>query len=214
MNTPITLAIADDHQLLREGFKTMFRLNPEIKLVAEAENGAVLLELIEKHKPDIVITDIRMPVETCKQIVQKYPTVGVIALSSYDNDHLVIDMLDAGAKGYLMKNTDKNEVAMAVKAVYEGGNYFCDHISVNLQKLLSQTRHSPYKEKHKITFSQRELEIIKLSSQEFTNKEIASFLNLSTRTVEAHKVRMQTRLEAKNMVGVIMYAIRNKMIEI
>lgn len=218
MNTPITLAIADDHQLLREGFKTMFRRNPEIKLVAEAENGAVLLEAVEKHRPDIVITDIKMPVldgiEACKHITEKHPSVGVIALSSYDNDHLIIDMLDAGAKGYLMKNTDKNEVAIAVKSVYEGGTYYCDHISGNLQKLLAQTRHSPYKEKDKIEFSQRELEIIKLSSQEFTNKEIASILNLSTRTVEAHKDRMQTRLEAKNMVGVIMYAIRNHLIEV
>jgi DNA-binding NarL/FixJ family response regulator len=216
MVTPIRLILADDHQMLREGFKTLLRKQPEITMVAEAENGAVLIGEVEKHQPDIVITDIKMPVldgiEVCRIITDRYPNIGVIALSTYDNDNLIIDMLDAGAKGYLLKNTDKVELVKAIKAVYEGGTYFCDHVSSSFHKMLSLSKSQHYKTKAKIEFTHRELDIIQLSSKEFTNKEIASILKLSVRTIEFHKVRMQERVEAKNMVGVIMYAIKHNLI--
>jgi DNA-binding NarL/FixJ family response regulator len=218
MSKPIRVLLADDHQMLREGFKTMLRRQSELTIIAEADNGASLLTLIEETSPDIVITDIKMPIldgiEACKKISRKYPRIGVIALSTFDNDHLIIDMLDAGARGYLLKNTDKDEVLRAVKAVHDGGTYFCDSISTNFQKMLSQSRHTPYQVKELVEFTPRETEIIKLSCQEFTNKEIAGMLNLSIRTIEAHKERMQNRIEAKNMVGVIMYAIRHNIINI
>ena len=118
------------------------------------------------------------------------------------------------ARGYLLKNTDKEEVIKAVKAVHEGNTYFCEAVSLNFHKMLSQTRHKAYKTKDLVEFTARELDIIRLSCQEFTNKEIASILQLSTRTIEAHKERMQNRVGAKNMVGVIMYAIKNNLIKL
>lgn len=218
MTNPIRVILADDHQMLREGFKTMMRRQEEINIVAEADNGLSLLEVLAQHPADVVITDIKMPgmdgVSACRQIREKFPHVAVIALSTFDNDHLVVDMLDAGAKGYLLKNTDKEEVTRAVKSVHEGGTYFCDAISSGLQKIIAQTRHTPYRMRELVEFTQRELDIIRLSCQQFTNKEIGSVLNLSTRTIEAHKDRMQSKIDAKNMVGVIIYAIRNGLIQI
>jgi DNA-binding NarL/FixJ family response regulator len=218
MSTPIKLILADDHQMLREGFKIMMKKESEINLVAEAANGEQLLQEIEKHRPDVVITDIKMPgvsgIQVCRIISEKYPSIGVIALSTYDTDDFIVEMLDAGARGYLLKNTDRFEVIRAVKAVYEGGTYFCDHVTANFHKMLLQTRHPHYNTKTAVEFSDRELEIIKLSIKELTNKEIASLLSLSTRTVEAHKNRMQAKVEAKNMVGVIIYALRHNLISL
>src|SRR5688572_11356268 len=100
MSKPIRVLLADDHQMLREGFKTMLRRQSELTIIAEADNGASLLKLIEETLPDIVITDIKIPIldgiEACKKINHKHPGIGVIALSTFDNDHLIIDMLDAG----------------------------------------------------------------------------------------------------------------------
>lgn len=216
MHNPVTVILADDHQMLREGFKTMLRKHPEIDIVAEASNGKELISLVQQLHPHIVITDIKMPcidgIEVCKLITANFPATSVIALSTFDNDHLIIDMLEAGAKGYLLKNTDKQEVVKAITTVQEGGTYFCESVSLNFHKLLAQTRHTPYRSRHIVEFSSRELDIIRLSCCELTNKEIAAKLNLSTRTIETHKERMQAKIEAKNMVGVIIYAIKNNLI--
>lgn len=187
-------------------------------IVSEAENGEMLIAEVQKHMPDIVITDIKMPVldgiEACKTITDQFPHIGVIALSTFDNDDLVIDMLDAGAKGYLLKNTDKAELIKAITTVHDGGTYFCDHITSGFHKMLTQSRKSHYNQRSKVEFSSKERSIIELSSRELTNKEIASALNLSVRTVESHKLRMQTKIEAKNMIGVIIYAIKHNLINV
>jgi two-component system, NarL family, response regulator NreC len=218
MEKPVTLVLADDHKMLREGFKTLLRKQSGIELVAEAETGTQLLEQVEKHNPDIVITDIKMPmldgIEACRIITGRYPHIGVIALSSFDNDNLIIDMLDAGAKGYLLKNTDKKELVRAIRIVHDGGTYFCGQVAANFHKMLEETRQQHFKAKTLVEFTERELNIIRLSCKEFTNKEIASILNLSPRTVEAHKERMQDKVGAKNIVGVIMYAIKYNLVSV
>jgi two-component system, NarL family, response regulator NreC len=218
MGTQVRLVLADDHKMLREGFKTLLSKQSTIQLVAEAENGAQLLQQVEKYQPDIVITDIKMPVldgiETCRIITERNPHIGVIALSTYDSENLIIDMLDAGAKGYLLKNTDKKELVKAITTVYEGGTYFCDQVAANFHKMLEQTRTQHYKVKTLVEFTDRELNILKLSCKEYTNKEIAAILTLSSRTVEAHKERMQAKVEAKNIIGVIMYAIKHNLIPV
>lgn len=217
MSEPIKIILADDHKMLREGFKTMLRKQTELSLVAEAENGAILLEKVNNTPVDVIITDIKMPamdgIEACKKLQVTHPHVGVIALSTFDDEQLILDMIKAGAKGYLLKNTDKEELIKAVKSVYHGGIYYCNAVSDTFQNRVFQAD-APRKAKDPVDFTERELDIIKLAAQQFTSKEIASMLKLSARTVQSHKDRMQERIDAKNMIGVVMYALRHNLISV
>lgn len=218
MYVPIRIAIADDHEIFREGFKLLLKNQPALELVGEAENGAELLKVAAAVQPDVVITDIMMPVmdgiEACRQIKKKYPSTNVIALSMFNEDHLVVDMLEAGARGYLLKNTNKNEVLQAAKAVFEGSTYFCPSTSNKLAKMIAESKFNPYKESSPQKMTERELDIIKLICQQHSNKEIAGVLNLSIRTVESHRERIQEKTGAKNSIGIVIYAIKHKIYEI
>lgn len=196
----------------------MLKKQADIRLIAEAANGRQLVDLALLHQPDVVITDIEMPelngVEACRIINEQLPGTPVIALSSYDTDELIIDMFDAGAKGYLLKNADRDEIVKAVKSVHAGGMYYCERVSFQFQKMVAKTKHGGSSLVTPVEFSEREIEIITLSCRQYTNKEIAAQLNLSLRTIENHKDRMQHRIDAKNMVGVIIYALKHKLVNI
>lgn len=146
---PIKIVIADDHLIFREGFKLLLNNQPELELVGEADNGQSLLELIETTSPDIAFVDIKMPemdgIEACKQIKANGITTKVIALSMFNDDYLIVEMLEAGALGYLLKNTDKQEVLAAAKAVNMGDNFYCASTSNKLAKLIAANRYQPHK---------------------------------------------------------------------
>lgn len=184
---PIKIAIADDHEIFREGFKLLVKKQPELELVGEAENGKELLEVALQQQPDVVIIDIKMPVmdgiEACKILHKKFPDIKVIALSMFNDDNLIVDMLEAGARGYLLKNTNKHELLQATKAVYEGSTYYCTATSTKLTKMIAESKFNPYRNHPVKRFTARETDIIKLICEQFTNKEIANTLKLSIRTV-------------------------------
>jgi len=213
---PLRVVLADDHEIFRNGFKILFEKQDDIELVAEAENGKELLEITTLHLPDVVITDIQMPVmdgiEACRKLHEGFPDIPVIALSTFNDDSYIIDMLEAGAKGYVLKNTNRNELIQAVKSVYEGNNYYCTATSRKLTKLVAGSRNSTFKEK--VMFTEREIEIIKLICTQSSNKEIASALNISTRTVESHRERIQEKIGSRNTTGIAIYAIKHKICEI
>ncbi len=217
MYTPIKIVIADDHEIFRDGFKVMLRKQEDVQIVAEAENGRELLQLAEQHQPDVVITDIKMPhvdgVEATREIKTRWPHIEVIALSMFDEENLVVDMLEAGAKGYLLKNTHKAEVLQAVKAVYKGETYYCNATSTKLAQMIAKSHFNPYKNK-KPTFNAKEVEIIKLICQELSNKEIASQLGLSIRTIEGYREKILEKIEAKNIAGLVIYAIKNNLYQV
>jgi DNA-binding NarL/FixJ family response regulator len=163
--------------------------------------------------PDVVITDIKMPVmdgvEACQLIKQKYPQVGVIALSNFNDESLIVDMLEAGARGYLLKNTNRNELLQAVKAVHAGNTYYCAATSSRLTQLILKASFNPYRAKSKADFTERELEVMRLICQQHTNKEIADLLHISP----AHRGKLPRkntgeRPGAKNSVGIALYAIK------
>ena len=213
MYQPIRIVIADDHEIFRDGFKLMMKKQSEIEILAEAGNGRELLDLTHQHLPDVVVTDIKMPlmdgIEATKQIKAKHPEIEVVALSMFDEENLVIDMLEAGARGYLLKNTHKEEVVQAVTAVYKKETYFCKQTSTKLAQMIAKSRFTPYKPVKKPGFNDRELEIIKLICQEFSNKEIANKLSMSIRTVEGYREKILEKIEAKNVAGLVVYAIKN-----
>jgi DNA-binding NarL/FixJ family response regulator len=213
----IKLVIADDHEIFRDGFKLMLSKFPEIVLVGEAANGRELLELIEKENPDVILTDIKMPVmdgiEATKKIVELYPDKGIIGLSMYDDDELIIEMLEAGAKGYLIKNAGKEQIIEAIKTVYNDEPYYCRTTSNKLTQMIAKSRFNPYKKTTKAEFSEREKEIIGCICDEMTNKEIGDKLFISVRTVEGHRLKILEKMNVKNTVGLVVYAIKNGIVK-
>ena len=169
----------------------MLKKQSDVELIGEAENGKELIELVEKSNPDVIITDIKMPkmdgVEATKILSGRFPEIGVIALSMFDEDDLVVDMLEAGAKGYLIKNAAKHEILEAIRTVYEKGTYYCHHTSNKLAQMIAKSKFNPYKKAKKIEFTKREIDIIRLICAEYSNKEMGTQLNLSVRTVEGYR---------------------------
>jgi DNA-binding NarL/FixJ family response regulator len=214
----IQIVMADDHEIFRDGFKLMLTKLPYIKLLGEAENGKELVELVEKTNPDIVITDIKMPimdgVEATLKIAQTFPNIGIIGLSMFDENDLIVDMLEAGAKGFLLKNTGKEKIAEAILTVHAGEPYYCPTTSKRLTEMIAKSRFNPYNQKPKVTFTAREIELIELISVEMTNKEIAEKLNLSIRTIEGQRLRLFEKMNVKNTVGFLIYAIKYGLIKV
>ena len=216
--TPITLVIADDHEIFRDGFRAMAKKFPEVKLIGEAENGKELIDLVEELRPDVVLTDIKMPgmdgIEATRQLVHNKTNIKIIALSMFDEDHLIIDMLEAGAKGYLLKNANKNEIIEAIKAVSQDKTYYCKHTSAKLLQMIAKSKFNPYKKTPKPQFSEREVEVIKMICDQFSNKEIAEKLNLSIRTIEGYREKILEKMEVHNTAGIVVYAIKTSIYQI
>ena len=210
----IKIIIADDHEIFRDGFKLMLSRYQEIKILGEAENGRELIELTQKLQPDVIITDIKMPVldgiEASKKISRLFPDIGIIALSMFDEDDLIIDMFEAGAKGYLLKNSDKQDIIDAIVTVYNQNPYFGKTTSNKLIQMIARSSFNPYANKQKEEFSEREVEIIRLICQEFTNKEIGEKLFINVRTVEGHRMKILEKMNVKNTAGLVIYALRHK----
>lgn len=219
MSTPavIKLMIADDHEIFRDGFKLMLTKYPEIILIGEAANGKELVDEAMNLQPDVIITDIKMPVmdgiEATKMIIERFPDMGIIGLSMYDEDDLIVEMLEAGAKGYLIKNAGKEQITEAIRTVYNNDPYYCKTTSHKLTNMIARSRFNPYKKTAKAEFSEREIEIIDLVCKELTNKEIADKLFLSVRTVEGHRLKILEKMNVKNSVGLVVYALKNGIVK-
>ena len=215
MHAPIRIIIADDHEIFRDGFKVLLRGLAEVRLVGEAINGKELIKLTEDFQVDVVITDIKMPemdgITATKIIKTQFPEIKIITLSMFDDDASIVDMLEAGASGYVLKNTNKAELLEAIKTVYAGNTYYCTDTSKNLVRLLAQSKANERQLKQPPRFTARELQVIELICKELTNKEVANALSLSIRTVESYKENIQEKIGAKNVVGIAVYAMRNNL---
>ena len=210
----IRIVIADDHEMYRKGFDLLLRKQKEIQIVGEAENGLKLLEIIERYNPNVVITDIQMPVmdgiKACVAIKKLQPDLPVIALTSYNDDNLIIDMIQAGASGYLLKNTTSEELVNAINVVLSGGPYFSKETFVKIKRMIIEKRLNPNKPHEQVEFSEYEKEIIILICRGLSSKEVGLKLNRSYRTIEGYKTRILERIGAKNVINLVVYAIKNK----
>lgn len=215
----ISIIIADDHQIFRVGFKNVIANQKKVHLafVAEACNGLELVEQVALHQPDIVITDINMPlmdgIQACRIIKESNPSTKVIALSMYDDDGLVLEMVRAGASGYLAKNAEQEEVLSAIKNVSEGFTYFKREMTTPIVATGNCNPVNP-KGVSIAQFTPTEIALIKLICKQLTNKEIAHLLKLSTRTVEDYRRRIQERINAKNGVGIVLFALENGLVKL
>ncbi len=217
MKYNISLVIADDHEIFRDGLALMLTKQSDLSLLGQAEDGNELIELVEKLKPDIVITDIKMPrldgIAATRVLLQKNPELKIIALSMFDEDNLIVEMLEAGAKGYLLKNADKKEILDAIVTVYEDNIFYCRHTSARLASMIVKSKFDPQKKKTELIFTDREKEIIKLICRQFTAQQIGDVLYLSKRTVEGYRTKIMEKMDVKNTAGVVIFALKNNLIK-
>jgi two-component system, NarL family, response regulator NreC len=217
MKYDIRLVVADDHEIFLDGLALMLSRQEHIILVGQASDGRELVELVNAEKPDVVMTDIKMPrmdgIAATRLLVQQNPEVRVIALSMFDEEDQIVEMLEAGAKGYLLKNADKQEILDAIASVYEDRVYYCKSTSAKLAGMIAKSKFNPYKQKEVITFTDREQEIIRLICQQFTAQQIGERIFLSKRTVEGYRTRILEKMNVRNTAGVVMYALKNNLVK-
>ena len=217
MLNSIRLLIADDHEIFRDGLVLMLSKQPHLILEGQAEDGQELIDMVKKKQPDIVLTDIKMPrmdgIEATRYIRTWFPQVNIIALSMFDEENLIVDMLEAGAKGYLLKNADKQEILEAIENVYQNKVFYCQHTSARLATMIVKSKFNPYRKTESIEFTDREKDIVKLICLQFTAQEIADKLFLSKRTVEGYRTRILEKMNVKNTAGVVIFALKHGIIK-
>ena len=207
----IKILLADDHEFFRDGFNFFIKDLPDIELVDSAADGEQLLKMADKYMPDVILTDIRMPgisgIEATKIITAKHPQIGVIALSMSNDENLIMDMIEAGAKGYVIKNAHKHEIPAAIRTVAKHDFYYCEATSQKFAQLIAHRFVDP-KNPVKIKFSEKEIEIIRLICKEYSNKEISMQLKINVRTIEGFRKRVIKKVNARNSIGLAIYAMR------
>jgi len=213
----IKVLIADDHKIIRVGLRGILDKTNEVEVVAEAEDGTQVLEILKSIVTDVVLMDIDMGrtsgIETTKKVKETFPDVHVLALTMHEEQDNVIQMLEAGASGYLLKNTGVEELLAALHAVVKGDSYFSNTVSATLLKALTNIKStSKTKYSKDIPLSDREIEVLKLIAGEYTNGEIAEKLFISIRTVDTHRRNILEKLQLKNTAGLVKYAIEKAFI--
>ena len=208
------IILVDDHQLVRDGIKSLISTAKNIEICGEASSATELFTLLEDLKPNLVILDISLPdmsgIEITKKINKDYPNVNVLILSMHVNEEFVFNAIKAGAKGYLPKNTTRKEILEAIYTIVKNEEYFSEQISdLILKSYIKKAKQGNKPGEQKETLSGRETEILKLVAEGASNKEISEKLFISIRTVESHKNHIMQKLELKSVVDLVKYAIRN-----
>lgn len=206
----IQLVIADNHTLVRAGFRSLVEDIDGIEVVGEAENGREALQLIETFKPQIVLMDIAMPemngLEATARISREFPQVRVLILSMHANEEYVYQALRSGASGYLLKDSGAEELELALRAIARGETYLCPAVSKYVVSDYVRRLNQDQTPLDQITPRQRE--ILQLIAEGKSTKEIAELLYISTKTVETHRTQLMDRLDIHDIAGLVRYAIR------
>lgn len=210
----IQIIIADDHQLFRNGLKILLNSFPEFEVTGEAANGEEFLKLLKTVQADIALMDIKMPemdgIEATRRGLKMCPGINIIALSMYGEEEYYYKMVDAGAKGFLLKDSDISEVKEAILTIAKGGSFFSQEL---LYHVIQKIKHRELESKS-ANLSKREKEILIKICEGFSNQEIAEALFISKRTVDKHRANLLGKTNSKNTASLILFAIRNKLIEI
>ena len=216
----IKIVLVDDHQIVRDGIRLLIENMADIEVVAELGNASELITMLKGIEPDLAIIDISMPdmsgIELTDYLSNHHPRLKVLILSMYTSEAFIFNSIKAGASGYLPKNTTRQELESAIRAIMAGGEYFGESISnVILKSYVKKAQEEDEPEEKGLKLlSGREREVLELFCAGKTNKEIAGELFISTRTVESHKSHIMQKLELKSTVDLVKFAIKSGILEI
>ncbi|PKQ61850.1 DNA-binding response regulator [Labilibaculum filiforme] len=214
MNEALKLALVDDHDLFREGLSFLFNNQNNKQEIKEASNGQELLDLLLTWQADIILMDIEMPImngiEATREVMKRYPDTKIIALSMHANENYYSEMMVAGAKAFLLKNSSFEEVQQAIVAVLEGKNFFSPEILESIIKNLNRKKNHP----PKTDLTSREIEILYNICKGCSNQEIAEMLFISKRTVDKHRENILLKTQSKNTAALVIFAIKNRIFEV
>lgn len=204
----LQVLIADDHSIVREGLKLLLEAQPDLTVVGEASRGEEACRMAEELRPDVIVMDVSMPglggAGATKRLQENCPEVKVLALSAYEDEVYVRQLLAAGASGYVLKRTAAGEIARAIRVVADGGLYLDPFVA-------SKVANSPIKgrpgARGSDALSEREREVLRFTARGFTNKEIANLLGVSIKTVETYKARLSRKLDLHSRADTVRYAL-------
>lgn len=213
---PIRILLADDHTVVRDGLRALLERQPDMTVVAEAGDGRECVQLAQEHSPDVVMMDVAMPemngIEAARRILAANASTAIVMLSMHQDESYVLRSLRAGAKGYLLKDSPREDVLAAIRAAAEGRSFLTRRISLMLQQDYMQQLESKGLEDSYDLLTGREREILQLLAEGKANKEVASLLNISLTTVETHRGHILQKLSLHSTADLILYAVRKRII--
>jgi DNA-binding NarL/FixJ family response regulator len=213
---PIRILLADDHMVVRDGLRALVERQPDMAVVAEAGDGRECVQLAERHSPDVVMMDVAMPemngIEAARRILAASPATGVVMLSMHRDESYVLRSLKAGAKGYLLKDSPRDDVLAAIRAVAAGRSFLSRKVSEMLQEDYVRQLESRGLEDSYELLTDREREILQLLAEGRANKEVANLLNIGLTTVETHRGHILQKLSLHSTADLILYAVRKRII--
>lgn len=203
----IRILVAEDREIVRDGICAIVNQQSDLTIVAEAENGEQAVQLYREQQPDVVLTDLIMPVmegvEEIKQIISEFPKAKIIILTTYDTDEDIYRGLQAGAKGYLLKDTSSEELATAIRTVYQGQKYIPQQVMMRLAERINSTE-----------LTNREMEVLKLLSKGNSNQEIGSILKITEGTVKFHVNNILSKLGVSDRTGAVITAFKRGLVRL
>ena len=209
----IKIIIADDHDIFRHGLKDILETVVTYKVIASCRNGNELMEASKKHRPDLIITDLKMPginpLEIIRNIHFIQPEIRFLVLSHYDDEFMIASALDAGVTGYLTKGINKEELFQAIDTVYKKQMFYCKSTAHRLALMVKKGVYNPFSQKQKQIFSETEKRMIKLICDDKNSKDIAQELSLSVRTVETYRSTIFKKMNVNSLAGMTVFAIKN-----
>jgi NarL family two-component system response regulator LiaR len=215
MDKKIRVVIADDHEIFRKGLKNVLSRIKYVDLVGEAENGKEVINIVKKKNIDIILMDIEMPemngIEATRRILTLKPNMKIVALTMFNDEQYIEDMLDAGAKGFLLKNVTKQILDKAIRTIAEGNNYYSDELFSFFTKKIAGEKSSKDIE---LNLTKREKEILQLICEGLNNEEIADKLSISERTVIGHKSNLLAKTNCRSTPSLISYSIKNHLVKL
>ena len=211
------ILIADDHAMFADGISSILDTEADINVIGKCLDGPSVLEFLKANKVDVLLLDVNLPgmsgIDVCKTVTAKHPEVKVIAISMFNEESFVTEILNNGAKGYVLKNTGRDELLKAINTVLTGKSYFSDDVTETIMKGLMNQRTGSKKTKKELPkISRREKEVLDLIVKEHTTQEIANKLFISLKTVESHRSNLLAKMNARNTAGLVRITMENNLL--